>query len=139
MNISSHTCESKPSSITQRGKQLCGCLVPFARQFQGLKREFRRQNLAWTKHFPYTYSLMLCYPRVLNDRQMPSCTVCLSGWKWDPRPQNRLLSRAETPASACEETATCVRVWGHAMLLSVKASVVDLQYYTFLKLGIYKA
>lgn len=79
MNMSSHTCKSKPSSVTQRGKQLCGCLVPFARQFQRLKREFRRQNLAWTKHFPYTHSLMLGYSRVLNDRQMPSYTVCPSG------------------------------------------------------------
>ena len=44
MNISSHTCKSEQFSVTQRGKQLCGCLVPFARQFQGLKRRVQETN-----------------------------------------------------------------------------------------------
>ena len=60
VNISSRTCKSEPFSYTE-GQTAVWVLVPFARQFQGLKREFRKQNLSWTKYFPYPYLLMLHY------------------------------------------------------------------------------
>ena len=114
MNISSHTCNARVNhSVTQRGKQLCGCLVPFARQFQGLKREFRKQNLSWPKYFPYPYLLMLHYSWVLNAvSQMPSYTVCLSLiWKWDPSPQNRLLPPGQRPLLRVAHHP-CQFLWG---------------------------